>query len=60
MQQYNKTTAAVIGGAVVTMLIAIVHVYSQQISNVMSAPGVQASLQTLITAVVVYAAPANK
>jgi hypothetical protein len=60
MQQYNKTTAAVIAGAVVTILIAITNVYSDAMALALKQPGVQAALQTLITAIVVYAAPANK
>jgi hypothetical protein len=60
MQQYNKTTAAVISGAIVTIIIAIANAYSEQMRHALNEPGVQAALQTLITAAVVFFAPANK
>jgi hypothetical protein len=59
MQQYSKATAAVIAGAVVTMIIAIAKVYAAQLATVLQEPGVQAALQTVITAVAVDFAPPN-
>jgi len=47
-------------GAVVAVLIAIAHVYSEVMTHALQQPRIEAALQTLIAAVVVYAAPANK
>ena len=56
--------AAILGDiaavAMVAVLITIAHVYSEVMTHALQQPGIEAALQTLITAVVVYAAPANK
>ena len=59
MQNYNKTTAAVIAGALVTIIIAAGNSFSQEMKNFLQQPGVQAALQTLITAAAVYLSPPN-
>jgi hypothetical protein len=60
VEQYNKATAAVLAGAVVTLLIAVIDAFGPAIAPVMKQPSVQAALQTILTAVAVYFAPANK
>jgi len=59
MQNYNKTTAAVIAGALVTLIIAAGNAYSEAMTHFLQQPGVQAALQTLITAAAVFFSPPN-
>jgi hypothetical protein len=60
VQQFNKTTSAVVAGAIVTILVALLKVYGGPLSTMMDQPGVQAALQTVITAAAVYFGPANQ
>ena len=59
MSSYNKTIAAGVSGAIVTILLAVLHPLWPVMSDALSTPGVQAALQTVITAVAVYLSPPN-
>jgi len=59
MASYNKTIAAGVAGAIVTILIAVLQVYAPDLGKAMSAPGSQAALQTVVTALAVYFSPPN-
>ncbi|MDB5579369.1 MAG: hypothetical protein JWR80_4545 [Bradyrhizobium sp.] len=59
MGTYNKTIAAGVAGALVTIILAIIQPVWPAMWNALSTPGVQAALQTVITAAAVYFSPPN-
>jgi hypothetical protein len=59
MQNYNKTIAAGVSGAVVTIVLAVLKGVWPTMWDALSTPGVQAALQTVITAAAVYFSPPN-
>lgn len=59
MSNYNKTIAAGVSGAIVTILLAVMQPLWPTMSEALSTPGVQAALQTVITALAVYLSPPN-
>jgi predicted AlkP superfamily phosphohydrolase/phosphomutase len=59
MGTYNKTIAAGVSGALVTIIPAIIQPVWPEMWKALSTPGVQAALQTVITAAAVYFSPPN-
>jgi len=59
MQQYNKLTAAVLAGAAMTILSAVIKGYFPDFNAKLWTPEVQAAVQTLVTGATVYFSPAN-
>jgi hypothetical protein len=59
MQAYNKTIAAGVSGAVVTIILAVLQPLWPDMWKALSTPGVQAALQTVVTAAAVYFSPPN-
>lgn len=59
MSNYNKTIAAGVSGAIVTIILAVLEAVSPAMAQSLSTPGVQAALQTVITAAAVYFSPPN-
>ena len=59
MQNYNKTIAAGVGGAIVTILVAVLQVIWPALAQAISTPGVEAALQTVITAAAGFISPPN-
>ncbi|HZQ14542.1 MAG TPA: hypothetical protein VFB31_17195 [Pseudolabrys sp.] len=59
MASYNKTIAAGVSGAVVTIILAVLQPVWPDMWKALSTPGVQAALQTVITAAAVYFSPPN-
>jgi hypothetical protein len=60
MQQYNKFTAAIIAGAVLTIISAIIKAYFPDFNGRVWTAEVQAAVQTLVTGASVYLSPANR
>lgn len=59
MQQYNKLTGAILAGAVLTIVSAVINAYFPEFSQKMWTPQVQAAVQTLVTGLTVYLSPPN-
>jgi hypothetical protein len=59
MGSYNKTIAAGVSGALVTIILAILKPLAPALWDSMSTPGVQAALQTVVTAAAVFFSPPN-
>ena len=59
MSNYNKTIAAGLAGNIVTVVLALMQQFWPDMYKALSAPAVQAALQTLFTAGAVYLSPPN-
>lgn len=60
MQQYNKLTAAAVAGALITIISAIIDAGGAgEFMKSIWSTNVQGAVQTLVTAFVVFIAPAN-
>ena len=60
MQQYSKSIAATLAGAVLTVIIPFVNQAFPFMAGYLKEPTYVGALQTILTAVAVYFAPANQ